>query len=179
MKRLVDIALALALLVLLWPLILLLALLVRIESPGNPFFLQKRLGRSEKPFTMWKLRTMRRGTPDKGTHEIGADAQTRLGAVLRRARLDELPQALNILLGHMSLVGPRPCLPSQDAVIAERRRQGVFAIRPGVTGLSQIRAIDMSRPAELATSDREYMDRQSLALDLQICLKTLAAVFWR
>lgn len=179
MKRPIDIALSLALFALLWPLILLLALLIRIESPGNPFFAQTRLGRGERPFMIWKLRTMRTGTPHRGTHEIGADAYTRLGALLRRARLDELPQAFNVLAGHMSFVGPRPCLANQDAVIAERRRNGVFAIRPGITGLAQIRGIDMSRPAELAQSDREYMERQSLALDARICLKTIAAVFGR
>ncbi|MDA4846564.1 sugar transferase [Hoeflea poritis] len=179
MKRFVDIALSLLLLSLLWPLILLLALLVRLESSGNPFFAQTRLGRGERPFTIWKLRTMRAGTPHRGTHEIGIDAHTRLGALLRRARLDELPQTFNVLAGHMSFVGPRPCLPNQEAVIAERRRSGVFAIRPGITGLSQIHGIDMSRPAELAQSDREYMERQSLALDLRICFRTIASVFTR
>ncbi|WP_136660997.1 sugar transferase [Nitratireductor sp. XY-223] len=176
MKRLVDILVAFLILALLWPLILLLAFLIRLESPGNPFFAQTRLGCGERPFTIWKLRTMRAGTPHRGSHEVGAESHTRLGALLRGTRLDELPQALNILAGQMSLVGPRPCLPSQDAVIAERRQNGVFAIRPGVTGLSQIRGIDMSRPADLAQCDREYMERQSLALDLRICFKTVAAV---
>ncbi|MEX3010173.1 sugar transferase [Hoeflea sp. TYP-13] len=179
MKRLIDIIASAAVLAFLWPAILLLALLIRLETPGNPFFGQVRLGRDERPFTIWKLRTMHAGTPHRGTHEIGADARTRMGAFLRRTKCDELPQALNILLGDMSLVGPRPCLPSQDAVIAERRRQGVFAIRPGVTGLSQINGIDMSRPAELAVSDGEYMERQSLMLDLQICLRTVGRVLRR
>ena len=176
MKRPADIAVSLAILILLWPLILLLAILIRVESSGNPFFGQRRLGRGEKPFTIWKLRTMRDGTPHLGTHEVGVDAHTRMGAFLRRAKLDELPQAFNILLGHMSLVGPRPCLPGQAAVIAARRRLDVFGARPGVTGLAQIRGIDMSRPDELAAADREYIDSRSMALDLRICVRTVAAV---
>ena len=177
MKRPADIAASLAILVLLWPVILLLALLIRMESSGNPFFGQRRLGRNEKPFTIWKLRTMRDGTPHLGTHEIGVDAHTRLGVFLRRTKLDELPQAFNILVGHMSLVGPRPCLPGQEAVIEARRRLNVFSARPGVTGLAQIRGIDMSRPDALAAADREYMDSRSMALDFRICARTVAAVF--
>ena len=176
MKRPADIAVSLAILILLWPLILLLAILIRVESSGNPFFGQRRLGRGEKPFTIWKLRTMRDGTPHLGTHEVGVDAHTRMGTFLRRTKLDELPQAFNILLGHMSLVGPRPCLPGQAAVIAARRRLDVFGARPGVTGLAQIRGIDMSRPDELAATDREYIDSRSMALDLRICVRTVAAV---
>ena len=177
MKRILDILVSLAVLALLWPVIVLLAMLIRLESPGNPFFGQVRLGRGERPFTIWKLRTMRVGTPHKGTHEIGTDAYTKIGSFLRRTKLDELPQAVNILAGDMSLVGPRPCLPNQESVIAERRRRGVFAIRPGITGLTQIRGIDMSRPAELADSDRDYLGRQSVALDLRICVKTFARAF--
>ncbi|MCY6379844.1 sugar transferase [Hoeflea prorocentri] len=179
MKRPADIVVSLAIIVLLWPLILLLAALIRLETPGNPLFGQRRLGRNEKPFTIWKLRTMRKGTPHRGTHEITVDAYTRFGGFLRRTKLDELPQAFNILAGHMSLVGPRPCLPSQDELIAARRRLDVFSVRPGVTGLAQIRGIDMSRPQELAAVDREYIDSQSMALDLRICMKTVAAVFGR
>lgn len=179
MKRLLDIALSGLLLVPVAPIILVLALLIRLETPGNPFFSQTRVGRKGQYFTIWKLRSMHAGTPDLGTHEVAPEATTGVGHFIRRFKLDELPQLLNILMGDMSLVGPRPCLPGQSDVIAERDNEGVFVVRPGITGLAQIRGIDMSRPRELALADREYIDRQSLALDIEICLKTIAGVLKR
>lgn len=176
MKRLIDIIVAALALLLLWPLIALLALLIRLETAGNPLYCQIRLGRDQRPFTMWKLRSMRRGTPLLGTHEISADQFTRIGRLIRRTKLDELPQAFNVLRGDMSLVGPRPCLPGQHQVIEERRKHDVFRIRPGITGLAQIRGIDMSRPVELAHCDHTYMENQSLLFDLRICAATIKNV---
>ena len=172
-KRLMDIGVSACGLVIALPIILALAVLIRFETPGNPFFGQVRVGRHERPFTIWKLRSMHQGTPAKGTHEISRTALTRTGAFIRKTKLDELPQLFNILRGDMSLVGPRPCLPSQDHVVAARRKQNVFEVRPGVTGLAQIRGIDMSRPEDLARCDREYIEQQSLARDLSICINTL------
>ncbi len=179
MKRPTDIVAAACVLALLWPVIALLAVLIRIDTPGNPFYGQIRVGRDEKLFTMWKLRSMYMGTPSLGTHEVATDRTTRVGRLVRRLKLDELPQAYNVLRGDMSLVGPRPCLPNQHAVIDERRARRVFAIRPGITGLAQIEGIDMSRPAELAQSDQNYMEQQSLALDVRICFRTIAGVLSR
>ncbi len=179
MKRLLDIAVSLLLLVPGLPIMLLLAAIIRLETPGNPFFGQTRVGRNRALFTIWKLRSMHSGTPHLGTHEVAGAAMTRTGRLIRHIKLDELPQLFNILLGDMSLVGPRPCLPGQSDVIAERDREGVFSVRPGITGLAQIRGIDMSRPQELANVDREYIDCQSLALDIEICLKTVAGVVAR
>lgn len=175
MKRLIDIAVSAAGLIVALPVIAVIALIIRLETPGNPFFGQTRVGRNERPFTIWKLRSMHQGTPALGTHEVAASALTRTGSLIRKTKLDELPQLINILSGHMSLVGPRPCLPNQAEVIAERRKKNVFEARPGVTGLAQIRGIDMSMPVELAACDRTYLDTQSLALDLSICLQTLTA----
>ncbi|MCR9135632.1 MAG: sugar transferase [Alphaproteobacteria bacterium] len=173
MKRLVDIAISAAGLIVALPVIAVIAIIIRLETPGNPFFGQTRLGRNEHPFTIWKLRSMHQGTPALGTHEVAVSALTRTGHFIRRTKLDELPQLINILRGHMSLVGPRPCLPNQDEVIAERRKKNVFEARPGVTGLAQIRGIDMSMPVELAACDRAYLDTQSFGLDLSICIQTV------
>lgn len=179
MKRLIDIFVSAAGLIVALPIIAVIALVIRLETPGNPFFGQTRVGRNEHPFTIWKLRSMHKGTPALGTHEVAVSALTRTGHIIRRTKLDELPQLINILCGHMSLVGPRPCLPNQADVIAERRKQNVFEARPGVTGLAQIRGIDMSMPAELAACDRAYLDTQSLGLDLSICVGTLTRAFVR
>jgi len=177
LKRLIDIAVSAAGLIVAVPIIAVIALVIRLETPGNPFFGQTRVGRNERPFTIWKLRSMHQGTPALGTHEVAASALTRTGHIIRKTKLDELPQLINILRGHMSLVGPRPCLPSQAEVIAERRKKNIFDARPGVTGLAQIRGIDMSMPEELAACDRTYLDTRSLALDIKICLQTLTRAF--
>ena len=174
MKRLFDIVVSSVLLLPALPVIALVAFVIRLETPGNPFFRQTRLGRDERPFTIWKLRSMHRGTPQKGTHEVVADAYTRTGRIIRATKLDELPQLVNVLKGEMSLVGPRPCLPNQSDVISERRKKNVFSVRPGITGLAQINSVDMSTPQDLARIDRDYIDRRSLWLDLSICVKTLA-----
>lgn len=176
MKRLFDLTVAAVLLPPALPLMGLLALLIRLESPGNPIFGQKRIGRRERVFTIWKLRSMHTGTPHLGTHEVAQGALTRTGRFVRRTKLDELPQLFNILRGDMSLVGPRPCLPNQERVIIERRKLDVFSVRPGVTGLSQIKGIDMSHPERLARTDRDYIDRQSVVLDIGICLRTIGLV---
>ncbi len=176
MKRLLDVAVSALLLIPALPVLGLMAIIILLETPGNPFFGQTRLGRHERPFTIWKLRSMQTGTPQLGTHEVEPAALTRIGRFARRTKLDELPQLYNILRGDMSLVGPRPCLPNQTRVIVERRKADVFAARPGVTGLAQVNGIDMSRPEELAQFDRAYIDRQSLALDVRICLLTAGLI---
>lgn len=171
-KRFIDLAFALTILVLLWWLMLIVWAAIRLQSPGPGIFRQERVGRNEEVFTCFKFRTMHLSAPNAGTHEVPATAVTPLGHFLRRTKLDELPQVINILRNDMSLVGPRPCLPSQTSMIEERRAQGVFEIKPGITGLAQIRGIDMSDPAGLAACDREYLQLQSLLLDLKIILQT-------
>lgn len=173
MKRFLDfIAAAGGLLALFW-LIALLALLVRLTSPGPGLFAQDRVGRNGRVFTCWKLRTMAQGTPSLATHEMPAAAVTPLGRHLRRWKLDELPQLWNVLKGEMSLVGPRPCLPTQTAVIEARRALGVLALRPGITGLAQVENIDMSTPERLAQVDAAYAARRSLAFDLVLLARTV------
>src|SRR5690606_22830348 len=113
--------------------------------------------RGEAVFVCYKLRTMAPGTPDRGTHEVSVAAVTPLGRFLRKMKLDELPQLWNVLVGEMSLVGPRPCLTSQGAVIAARRARGVYAVRPGVTGPAQVLGVDMSTPEQLAEIDASWV----------------------
>ncbi|MEQ8738039.1 MAG: sugar transferase, partial [Hoeflea sp.] len=109
-----------------------------------------------------------------GTHEVGPDAITRLGSWLRKIKIDELPQVINLLRNEMSLIGPRPCLPSQVELIAERSRRGVMGVKPGITGLSQVNGVDMRDPVRLARSDADYLALQSLTLDFRIVLATLS-----
>ena len=172
-KRIFDIAASLAGLIALSPLMAILWVLVRLGSPGPGLFAQQRVGRNEQIFTCYKFRTMHVGTAQRATHEVSKSAITSTGKILRRFKLDELPQLWNVLIGDMSLVGPRPCLPVQDALIAERRKRGVYTLRPGVTGLAQVRNIDMSKPERLAEIDAEYMQHQSLMFDLRLILKTI------
>ena len=152
-----------------------LVLAIRRDSPGPGIFRQTRIGRDGTQFGCLKLRTMREDTPERPTHESRKHEVTRLGRRLRASKLDELPQLWNVLVGEMSFVGPRPCLPSQSELIAERRRRGVLAIRPGITGLSQIRGVDMSDPVRLATLDAQYLERMTLGLDLQILIGTFSS----
>lgn len=172
-KRLFDFFAALFGLVVLAPVMAAVALAVRLMTPGPVIFAQTRVGREERPFTCYKFRTMQVGTAQRATHETDASAVTPLGATLRRYKLDELPQLWNVLRGDMSLVGPRPCLPVQSELIRERRERGVFALRPGITGLAQTEGIDMSNPARLAARDADYLRSHSLIMDLKLIVRTL------
>ena len=174
MKRAFDLIVSAAALLCLGWLVLLLALFVRLTSPGPGIFAQKRVGRHRKTFVCYKLRTMHLATPAAATHETKASAVTALGRWLRRFKLDELPQLWNVLRGDMSLVGPRPCLPSQAELVEERSRRGVFELRPGITGLAQVAGVDMSEPRILAEIDADYAEKRSFAGDFGLILKTLA-----
>ena len=142
--------------------ILLLLILIGLFDTGSPIFRQQRLGRDQKPFTLIKFRTMRVDTASVATHLANASAITTFGRFLRRTKLDELPQLWNVLKGEMSLVGPRPGLPDQPELTAARAAHGVFTVRPGITGLSQINEIDMSTPELLAQTDAEMIRTTSI-----------------
>lgn len=173
MKRVFDVlASAIGLILLSW-LIGLLMIVVRVTSPGPALYAQPRVGRGRSLFTCYKLRTMHADTPSAATHHTPATSITRIGTWLRRTKLDELPQLWNVLIGDMSLVGPRPCLPIQNELIDARERLNVFAIRPGITGLAQVEGIDMSDPQRLAAADAVYLREQSLIGDLKLILRTL------
>jgi len=116
---------------------------------------------------------MYRDTRNAPSHETGASAVTPIGRYLRRLKLDELPQLWNVLVGEMSFVGPRPCLPSQTELIASRRARGLYKIRPGITGVSQVAGIDMSEPERLALHDATYLRDMSLTTDLRLIAATI------
>lgn len=173
LKRVLDLTLAAIALPIAAPVILACVLAIRTTSSGPGIFRQTRVGQSEAPFTCYKLRTMHSDTRDLPSHESSVSSVTPIGRWLRRLKLDELPQLWNVLRGDMSFVGPRPCLPSQDELISARRSRGLYAIRPGITGVSQIAGVDMSDPEKLATLDATYLDEMSLATDLRLIMATV------
>lgn len=173
-KRVVDIAAALTMISLLWWLFAVIWLIVRLDSSGPGFFYQQRVGKNGRLFWCVKFRTMSVATPHVPTHEVTATSVTTAGSVLRRLKLDELPQVWNVLRNDLSFVGPRPCLPSQVELLRERDRLGVLAIMPGITGFAQINGVDMSDPRRLAAWDARYLQMRSLRLDASIMLATVA-----
>lgn len=152
MLRFFDFIFSLLGIVTLWPIALLLYIIGLFDT-GSPLFFQERVGRGKQPFTLVKFRTMRRDTQSVATHLASRSAITRYGAFLRKTKLDELPQLINVLLGDMSLVGARPGLFNQIDLIEEREKRGIYNFRPGITGLAQIGEIDMSTPKLLAITD--------------------------
>ncbi|MFP4155006.1 MAG: sugar transferase, partial [Halothiobacillaceae bacterium] len=160
--RFFDIVFALFGLVIGSPVLLVLAVIGWFDT-RSPLLWQERVGRNRRPFTLVKFRTMRPGTASVATHLVSASSVTPFGRFLRRSKLDELPQLWNVLKGEMSLVGPRPCLPNQEELIAERARRGVFDVRPGITGLAQVNGIDMSEPARLAEVDEQMLKHLTLS----------------
>lgn len=181
MKRLFDLLLALlAGLILLLPIVLV-ALCVKLTSKGPAIYWSDRVGRHNKIFRMPKFRTMRTDTPAVATHLLDDPKRflTPCGSFLRKSSLDELPQLWSILWGNMSFVGPRPALFNQDDLIALRTQNGVDEILPGLTGWAQVNGRDELPIPEKVKLDVEYMQRQSLALDLQIILLTFMKVVRR
>ena len=138
------------------------ALAVAWWDTKSPLFVQPRLGRDCREFNLLKIRTMRKGTPSVGSHEVPSGMISGTGQLLRRLKVDELPQVWNVLKGDMSLVGPRPCLPNQVDVIRARRERDCFRVRPGITGAAQIAKVDMSQPERLAEYDAKMLDELTL-----------------
>jgi O-antigen biosynthesis protein WbqP len=157
MIRLLDILFSLFGLILFSPLLIILYLLGYFDS-GSPIFRQRRYGKNMRPFSLIKFRTMHIRTESVATHLVSQSSITKFGSFLRRTKLDELPQLWNVLIGDMSLVGPRPNLYNQLELIEERAKRGVYSIRPGITGLAQIHKIDMSTPQRLAETDAKMIE---------------------
>lgn len=172
-KRVFDLTVSICGLILSSPILFVAVVAIRATSRGAAIFAQERVGRHENPFTCYKLRTMKAGTRQAGTHEVSSSSVTRVGKFLRAAKLDELPQLWNVMTGEMSLVGPRPCLPVQSELIEERRARGVFEVLPGITGLSQVEGIDMSSPRRLAERDGDYLQSHSFWGDVALIFRTL------
>ena len=181
MKRIVDLLLALAAAAMLTVPVLLVALLVRLTSPGPALYWSDRVGRHNKIFKMPKFRSMRVGTPAVATHLL-ADPKahlTPIGSFLRKSSLDELPQLWSILVGDMSFVGPRPALFNQHDLIELRTRFGVHELVPGLTGWAQINGRDELPISEKVTLDVEYLHRKSLWFDIRILWLTFVKVIRR
>ncbi|MGR2847525.1 sugar transferase [Vibrio vulnificus] len=157
MIRLLDFLAAFFGLLFLWP-ILVVVTVIGLFDTGSPIFVQERVGRNRKPFKLIKFRTMSVDTQSVASHLASTSSITKLGAFLRKTKIDELPQLINVLKGEMSLVGPRPNLFNQEELIKERDALGVYNVLPGITGLSQVQNIDMSTPQLLAKTDREMID---------------------
>jgi lipopolysaccharide/colanic/teichoic acid biosynthesis glycosyltransferase len=200
-SRALDITVAVAVLLVLAPLLLLIAVLIRMESPGSPIFRQRRVGRDEVPFTVYKFRTMRAGAdpaphraylvsqitgesavPDGNgqtpvpIYKLARDDRiTRVGRVLRRTSLDEIPQMLNVVRGQMALVGPRPAIQYEVDHYPQWFHER-FAVKPGVTGLWQVSGRNQRTFEEMIRLDVEYARRRSLLLDLSILARTPWAV---
>ena len=172
MIRLVDIILSLILLVALAPLLIGGIFLAWIDT-RSPFFFQKRVGQYERPFILIKLRTMKIGQSERPTHEVSGASISTIGQWLRRYKIDEIPQLVNVILGDMSLVGPRPSLMTQTDVIKCRTEKKIYELKPGITGLAQINQIDMSRPRELAHFDSILRVNHSLTMYVKILIYTL------
>lgn len=173
MIRLFDVLFSAVGLILGAPLLLLLTFIGLLDT-GSPLFRQVRVGRDQKPFTLWKFRTMRRDTASVATHLASRSSITRFGHFLRRTKLDELPQLWNVLKGEMSLVGPRPGLFNQEELTRERALREVFKVRPGITGLAQISEIDMSTPELLAETDLRMLQHLTLRAYFKYILLTIS-----
>jgi lipopolysaccharide/colanic/teichoic acid biosynthesis glycosyltransferase len=177
-RRTLDIAISALALALLAPLLALACLAIRLESPGPAIYRQRRVGRHGRPFDVLKLRTMVDGAEHIGAG-LAIDANdsrvTRVGALLRRTSLDELPNLLNVLRGEMSLIGPRPTLPVQVAQYTPRQRERL-RIRPGITGWAQVNGRASLPWSERIELDLYYVEHRSLALDLRILWRTPALV---
>ena len=169
--RVFDLGISISLLLVLWP-FLIIFYVVGLFDTGKPIFIQERVGFNQNTFKLIKFRTMTIGTASVGTHEVNAASVTPLGKLMRKSKIDELPQLLNVLKGQMSLVGPRPCLPIQHDVIDARKLKDVFAVRPGITGLAQINEIDMSTPELLAKTDRHMIDSLNIKTYFRLLIYT-------
>ncbi|NLF27526.1 MAG: sugar transferase [Clostridiales bacterium] len=178
-KRALDAALSLLAMAALSPVFLLAALAVKTTSPGPVLFLQKRVGRGGRLFTILKFRTMRTDTPrDTATHLLSDPGRfiTPIGAFLRKSSLDELPQLVNVLRGDMSLIGPRPALFNQYDLIEAREEAGVNAVRPGLTGWAQINGRDELPIPVKVRYDREYVENFGFRMDVKCFFGSIACV---
>lgn len=161
MIRLFDFLAAFFGLLFLWP-ILLIVTVIGLFDTGSPIFVQERVGRNKKPFKLIKFRTMSVETKSVASHLASNASITKLGTFLRKTKVDELPQLINVVKGEMSLVGPRPNLFNQEELIKERDALGVYDVLPGITGLAQVQNIDMSTPELLAKTDKQMIDTLTL-----------------
>lgn len=163
MIRLLDIFFSFVGLVIISPALLFLIVIGYFDT-GSPIFRQERVGKGKKPFNLIKFRSMHQNAPSVATHLASPSSITPFGRFLRKSKLDELPQLWNVLVGDMSLVGPRPNLSNQEELIEERESFSVYSVRPGITGLAQIKKIDMSTPKLLAQTDAKMINELNILI---------------
>ncbi|KZE43905.1 sugar transferase [Rossellomorea marisflavi] len=178
-KRIMDCIFSLIMIIVLSPLFSLIILLIKLDSPGPIFFKQKRIGVNKKTFYIYKFRTMKINTPrDMPTHLLVKPEQyiTRVGAILRKTSLDEIPQLINIFLGQMSLIGPRPALWNQTDLVQAREEYGCNNILPGLTGWAQINGRDELTINEKTMLDKEYLDNIGITMDIKCFIGTITSV---
>lgn len=179
MKRGFDILSSLIAIVLFSPILLILAIIVKCTSPGPILFKQRRMGKDNQEFMIYKFRTMRIDTPNVATHLLKNPEQyiTPIGKFMRKTSLDELPQLFNILKGEMSVVGPRPALYNQYDLIEMRTKANVHIVRPGLTGLAQVSGRDELENEQKVYFDQQYVQKQSFFFDLKLIVLTVIKVF--
>ena len=181
MKRVLDILISLFALIILSPLFLIVSVGVLISDGSPVFFRQKRVGKNNELFEIYKFRTMKRGTENVASNDLSdADVKiTRFGKILRATSIDELPQLLNILNGSMSLIGPRPLIPEETRIRELREKYNVYSVRPGITGWAQVNGRDNVSAEKKALLDKEYVEKQSLMFDIKIFFMTIHQVLCR
>jgi O-antigen biosynthesis protein WbqP len=159
-------------LILISPIIFISLFLVWFEDGSPVIFVQERLGLSKNKFKILKIRTMHKSAPNLGTHEVANAYYLNIGSIIRRIKIDELPQLVNYLKGELELIGPRPGLPSQVKLKEYRDAYNIFNVKPGITGLAQVLGYDMSNPRALAMIDSLYIKNRSIQLDVKIFFAT-------
>ena len=173
MTRLFDFLISFLAILILWPAALIL-FIIGLFDTGSPIFSQERVGKNKKAFILYKFRTMKLDTKSVASHLASRTSITKFGKFLRKTKLDELPQLINVVKGDMSIVGPRPNLFNQTDLIKERDKRNVYDYLPGITGLSQINEIDMSTPKLLAIKDAEMLQRLTVSAYFKYIILTVA-----
>jgi len=179
LKRIFDLFFSIILIVLLIPLFIIVGILIKLDSPGPIFFRQKRIGKENKFFMIYKFRSMSVEAPDGAKENLGEENSyiTKIGRIIRRFTIDELPNLINIVRGEMSLVGPRPPHYTQYDLIKMRTKAGVHRVKPGITGYAQIMKTGGKNLVAKLKCDKYYVDRMSLWLDIRIILSTITIRF--
>ncbi len=181
MKRVLDFTVSLFALIILSPLFLFISVCILISDGSPVLFRQKRVGKNNELFEIYKFRTMKRGTENVASNDLSDAAVkiTKFGKILRATSIDELPQLLNILNGSMSLIGPRPLIPEEKEIRELRQKYNVYSVRPGITGWAQVNGRDNVSVEKKALLDKEYVEKQSLMLDIKIFFMTIHQVLRR
>lgn len=180
-KRIADLIAASLAIVFLLPLLVITAIIIRLESPGPALFRQKRYGKDKQPFTVYKFRSMSTQAPRNMPTNDFHDARTyitRVGRIIRKLSIDELPQLINVIQGHMSIVGPRPVVLTEISLINERDKYGANAVKPGITGWAQVNGRDELDDILKAEMDGHYVANYGLVTDVKCILKTATAILF-